>query len=76
MFCAVLNIAYPVTIISRISEGITTIFAISSYSVNSIVSAIMPINMIVLSTPTPRGFKTWVTPVVEKQFFKKIMVYF
>jgi hypothetical protein len=62
-----------VTIISNTIEGITTILATSSYSVSSVVSAIMPINRIMLKIPTSRGFITWATYLLDKCSFKRIM---
>jgi hypothetical protein len=49
---------YAVTITSSTREGTTTILAISSYSVSSVVNAIMPINSIILSVPSSSGFKS------------------
>ena len=71
---ALLNIAYPVTRINNTIEGITTILAISSYSISSVVSATMPINMIMLKIPVSTGFITWTTYLVAIRSFKKLMV--
>ena len=58
--------------ISSISDGTTTILATSSYSVSSVVSAMMPINMIMLRTPSSRGFRTCVIYLADERSFIRI----
>jgi hypothetical protein len=49
---------YAESEINKIKDGMTTTFAISSNSINSVISAIIPMAIIILNIPILTGFRT------------------